>query len=284
MEKNKNRNIYFFILLGIFLSFVILAWFGYFGYLRYAAANVTRIGLLPPLVFYGFALFAGVVSFFAPCAIGILPAYLAYYLNIKEVGNKKAVYYGSFAALGLVSFYLVLGVLIIIFGQIVGMWLMAYNREISAAILIIVGVTLLFNLSINVKKYIPFLNAKKLSKQSLSTSHEKGVFFFGIFYGIEAFMCALLLMVPLIIYPLVGGDLLTSITSFVIFSLALGISMILATVLISRSRKILTEKFMASTEMLKKVAGIVMLATAAYIIYTIISLPSMDLSGMSMMR
>lgn len=282
LKKNK-RAIYFFILLGIFLSFVILSWFGYFGYLRYAAANVTRISLLPPLVFYGFAFFAGIVSFFAPCAIGILPAYLSYYLNIKEAGNKKAVYYGSFAALGLVSFYLVLGILTIIFGQIIGMTLMKFNREISAAILILVGLALLFNISINVKKYLPFLHTKRLSEGSIkSRSHEKGVFLFGIFYGIEAFMCALLLMVPLIIYPIIGGDLLTSIISFIIFASALGLSMIAATVLISRSRKILTDKFMASTVMLQRIAGIVMILTAFYLIYLVVALPSTDMSGMSM--
>ncbi|MDP7180598.1 MAG: cytochrome c biogenesis protein CcdA [Candidatus Woesearchaeota archaeon] len=282
-QKKGKRPIYFFILLGIFLSFVVLSWFGYFGYLRYAAANVTKISQLPPLVFYGFAFFAGIVSFFAPCAIGILPAYLSYYLNIEEVGNKKAVYYGSFAALGLVSFYLVLGILTIIFGQIIGMTLMAYNREISAAILVIVGLALLFNISINVKKYLPFLRTKGLSEGSLkSKSHERGVFLFGIFYGVEAFMCALLLMIPLIIYPLLGGDLLTSIISFIIFAFALGLCMVAATILISKSRKILKGKFMASTLMLKRVAGIVMLLSAFYMIYLIIALPGTDMSGMSM--
>jgi len=275
-----KRRVYAIVLAGIFLSFIVLAWVGYFGYLRYAAANVTRIGMLPPLVFYAFAFFAGVVSFFAPCAIGILPAYLSYYLNIKERGHKTAVYYGLFAAAGLVSFYLVLGLLIVIFGQIIGMWLMAYNREMSAIILLLVGVVLLFNGSVNMKKYLPFLNTSKLSESSLkSTVHEKGVFLFGMFYGIEAFMCALLLMVPLIIYPLVGGDILTSVISFTVFAFALGLSMVVATVLISKSRKILTTKFMASAETLKRLAGVIMILTAAYLIYLIIALPSVNLGG-----
>ena len=95
-------------------------------------------------------------------------------------------------------------------------------------------------------------------------------------------MCALLLMMPLIIYPLLGGAVLTSIISFVIFSFALGLCMVLTTILISRSKRILTERFMATTQSLKTIAGIVMILTAAYILYTIVMLPSMPLSGMDM--
>ena len=279
----RLKKKYFFLLLGIFMLFILLSWIGYFGYLRYAAANVSKIKILPPLILYAFAAFAGVMSFFAPCAIGILPAYLSYYVNIKEVGDKKAVYYGGIAALGLSSFYLLLGILTVFFGQAVGMTLMLFNREISVVILSIVGVALLFNLSINVKKYLPFLKNKRLSEGALkSKSQERGVFLFGIFYGVEAFMCALLLMVPLVIYPLVGGDLLTSIMSFTIFSLALGACMIGATVLISKSKHILTDRFMASSLMLKRIAGIVMLLTALYLMYTIITLPTMTMDSMDM--
>ena len=89
--RSTQRATYFVVLLGIFLTFVVLSWLGYFGYLQYATANLAKINVLPPLVFYAFAFFAGVVSFFAPCAIGILPAYLSYYLNIEESGHKKAV-------------------------------------------------------------------------------------------------------------------------------------------------------------------------------------------------
>ena len=278
MKKEKpvtKKNAYFIALLAIFSAFLILAWLGYFSYLRYAAANISRISLLPPLILYLFAFFAGIISFFAPCAIGILPAYLSYYLNIKEEKDKKAFYYGSFAALGLASFYLVLGILIILFGQIIGMTLMAYNREISASILLIVGIGLLFDAGANIKKLVPLSLSQKLSKFSLSKSRETGLFFFGIFYGIEAFMCALLLMVPLIITPLLGGEVLTSIISFVIFSLALGLSMIIATVLMSKSKDIITEKFMASSLALKRIAGIVMILTAFFLIYLTVALPSM---------
>ncbi len=280
--NSTQRVTYFVLLLGIFLVFVGLSWLGYFGYLQYAAANVTKLRVLPPLILYSFAFFAGIVSFFAPCAIGILPAYLSYYLNIEESGHKKAVYYGNIAGLGLISFYLVLGLLTIIFGQVIGMRLMTLNREISAAILIIVGLFLLFDISMNLKRFLP-LRASHSSNDSTSRmSYEKGIFFFGIFYGVEAFMCAFLLMVPLIIYPLMGGEILTSLVSFIIFSLALGLCMVLTTILISKSRRILTERLMATTKSLQTIAGIVMLCTAAYIVYTIIALPSMSMSGMEM--
>ena len=39
---------------------------------------------------------------------------------------------------------------------------------------------------------------------------------------------------------------------------------------------------MATTKSLQTIAGIVMLCTAAYIVYTIIALPSMSMSGMDM--
>lgn len=269
-------------MLSIFLLFVALSWFGYFGYLRYAASNITKIALLPPLVFYSFAFFAGIVSFFAPCAIGILPAYLSYYLNIEESDHKKAIYYGNIAGLGLISFYLVLGVLTVIFGQIVGMKLMIFNREISVIILLVVGIFLLFNTSVSIKKIIP-LPSNYLSTRSLNKiNYEKGVFLFGVFYGLEAFMCAFLLMVPLIIHPLLGGDILTSIVSFIIFSFALGLCMVITTILISRSRRILTETFMATTKSLKTIAGVVMIMTAVYILYTIISLPMLSIPTMTM--
>ena len=209
---------YFGLLLGIFLVFVGLSWLGYFGYLQYAAANVTKLQALPPLILYAFAFFAGVVSFFAPCAIGILTAYLSYYLNIEESGHKRAIYYGNIAGLGLISFYLALGLLTVIFGQVIGMRLMTLNREISAAILMIVGLFLLFDISINLKRFLPLRESRSSHGSPSRMSYEKGIFFFGIFYGVEAFMCAFLLMTPLIIYPLLGGAILTSLVSFMFFS------------------------------------------------------------------
>ena len=154
-SSSTQQSIYFVVLLAIFLSFVVLSVVGYYGYLQYAASNVAKVGLLPPLIFYAFAFFSGVVSFFAPCAIGILPAYLSYYLNIEESGEKNALYYGTIAASGLILFYFVLGLLIIVFGQVIGMTLMSINREISAAVLFLVGLFLLLNISINVKRLMP---------------------------------------------------------------------------------------------------------------------------------
>ena len=58
--------------------------------------------------------------------------------------------------------------------------------------------------------------------------------------------------------------------------------MVLATILISKSRRILTERLMATTKSLQTIAGIVMLCTAAYIVYTMIALPSMSMSDMDM--
>ncbi len=208
--------------------------------------------------------------------------YLSYYLNIEESGHQHAIYYGNMAGLGLISFYLVLGILTILFGQVIGMTLMTWNREISAAILVVVGICLLLDIAVNIERIIPF-RQQPLSSSSLhQTNYAKGIFLFGVFYGIEAFMCAFLLMVPLIIYPLLGGDILTSILSFIMFALALGLCMVITTVLISKSRKILTERFMATTRTLKTIAGVVMLLSAAYIIYTVIALPSMSMSGMNM--
>ncbi len=75
------------------------------------------------------AVVAGIASFFNPCSFTVLPAYLAQYYTTEEPGeganNKKILFSGLIAALGVTTFNILLGSLIgmlgVGFGQSLGL-------------------------------------------------------------------------------------------------------------------------------------------------------------------
>jgi len=262
--KGKLKNYLMFAMFLVLL--IVIVFVGFKVWTQFILLNLFNIGAFPTSLFYLFAILAGLISFFAPCAIGIIPAYAAYYLELKENNSKEnkfkhALKMGSMAALGIFVLYFTLGLLLTIFGTSLAKYF-AISKPIIALILLFIGIALLVGYSFKTN-YLYHLISKRVAKGEAKSN----LFFFGILYGAAALGCAMLVFIPLVIIPITTGNFLVGLFSFILYSLAFGFSMIVTTILVAYSKNILVEKMTTSSKIIKRVTGVILILSAGYLFY-----------------
>jgi cytochrome c-type biogenesis protein len=204
----------------------------------------------------------GIAAFFSPCAFTVLPAYVSNYLTKKEEKEKpklsKLLKLGLFAALGIIVVNMVIGTAIAILGSATpfakdprqDIPLILAIRTIAGFFIAFLGLMTLMHKSFNIGFIQNFLSKKEFSKS---------MFGYGIIYNAAAIGCTGPIMLGLMIYAYSTGSFISALTSFLIFSLTMGILMILLTVLIGLFKSIIIKKMVQVTPIIMKTAGVIMI-------------------------
>jgi len=176
---------------------------------------------------------------------------------------KRSIKLGVIASLGVLSFFIILGLLF----ATLGTFLIGYAAQLKfvvAAIILLIGIVFLRGSSIN----IPFLTSfrDKVNKMSRGRSQTASLFGFGIVYGAGGLACFLPIFLPLVFFPLVGGAFFTSVISFLIFSLAQALFLIVATIFIGQGKHTFFKTMIGKAETMKKVAGGILILTSVWMI------------------
>jgi cytochrome c-type biogenesis protein len=149
----------------------------------------------------GFAVSAGLVTFFAPCAFPLLPGYIGYYLSQNDVDRPSGVAVPALAAAGSALFVLILvGAIVFAFGQVVRRWLPLFEPLVGAA-LIVLGSLMLVDITPDL--FLP------LPERPESTV---GFGLFGAGYAAAAAGCVVPLLLGVLTqalaFPLVRGGII----------------------------------------------------------------------------
>lgn len=272
------------------------------------------------------AVFAGIFSFFSPCAFPLLPGYMAYNLNLlmrgeqrergkenekKDKAEKKAALkkrigksfiWGSAAAFGIILFYMIIGIIIASISAGVGEGL---NRLANAAeyislsigiLLVILGIISLTPLSLDMSKAINAINnlatrrkkrkeAEKLEDQIADTEEGEDVatndhqdkiasespqiiqlFFYGVTYALASIGCNSPILLAMSFSAIESGTFTKAILIFAIYSLAMGLPMIIITILVGLSKDALINKLQASTKFVKILSGALLILAGGFLI------------------
>ncbi|MHA1556515.1 MAG: redoxin domain-containing protein [Candidatus Heimdallarchaeota archaeon] len=272
------------------------------------------------------AVFAGVLSFFSPCAFPLLPGYMAYNLDLlmrderreqedknekkskeeKKTALKRRIWksfiWGSAAAFGIVLFYMIIGIIVASVSEGVGEGL---DRLANAAeyislsigiLLIILGIISLTPLSLDMSKAITAVNnlatrrkrrkeAKKLEEQTddvaegedvTTDNHQDKVasespqiiqlFLYGVTYALASIGCNLPILLAMSFSAIESGAFAKAILIFAIYSLAMGLPMIIITILVGLSKDALINKLQASTRFVKILSGTLLILAGGFLI------------------
>ncbi len=231
-----------------------------------SAGEVFRLDLPPALLLVGLALVAGGASFFAPCSVGLIPAYMGFLLRGAEQQDAAhrtmtTLRAGLLTAAGIVSVYAVLAI---------GLWilgLLGYNQAIQnslpvlapviAVILIVFGVLMLFKVSWD-------WLAKRMGLGTLDG--RRGFYTFGAGYGLAAFGCT----GPIFLPVLLAGFLEGAVTGFFVFlayALAIAAFVFVAAVLVATGHQTGLRKMLAKTDIITKVSAVLIIAAGAYLLW-----------------
>ena len=175
---------------------------------------------------YSFVL--GVATFFSPCALPLLPAYISYFFGRDEGkggGIKYGIKYGMTTALGILAVFIPLGII----GGSMSYVLVPYISRIEpivGVILIILGIALLFDISFSIH-----FN-KSVSKNYL------GMLVFGVIYGSASLACGLPLLISAFLGAVESGGFFSGFASMISYALGICTLMVIVTVAISLGKNI----------------------------------------------
>jgi len=165
---------------------------------------------------------------------------------------------GFFAALGIIVVNMVIGVIIGVLGSTTpfskdprtDIPIILAIRVVSGFFIAFLGLMTLMHKSINVAFIQNFLAKKDISKS---------MFGYGIIYNAAAIGCTGPIILGLMLYAYSTGSFISALTAFIVFSLTMGILMILLTVLMGLFKSIIIKKMIKATPIIMKTAGIIMI-------------------------
>lgn len=230
---------------------------GYLGY-RYGFLdfiyNVMIPGAFSQYNLIVLSIVFGIAAFFSPCAFTVLPAYVANLLGQKRVGRGRVLYTGIAAASGIIAVNMVLGFIIALLGAatpfakdprqdipvILGI------RTLAGALIALLGVSMLLKRSPN----LHFV-------QKFFSGSPRNLFTFGVFYNAAAIGCTGPILLGLMLYAYASGSFVSALTAFAVFSLTMGMLMVVVT-LFTGTLRIRWQRAAKLTPTVQTVAAVIM--------------------------
>ena len=257
----KNAHKYSLLVLVV-LIFVTIMTVGLKGWNAFVVPNLGKVSQFSLPLLLGFSFIAGAVSFFSPCAFALFPGYAAFYLGSKEEKKEHPAKLGVMASLGVITFFVLLSLVIVIVGKSIIQYL-KYLAPTIGVIIIILGIVLFAGYTFKTSLIQRVLDKLK----SKETRSKRNIYLFGVGYGAVSLGCTLPLLFALIIVPLTTGKIFTVVLSLLVYAIAMSILMIFVTYLVDWSEDGIIKKMVQSTGTIKKLSGLALIIIGAYLVY-----------------
>ncbi len=244
----------------------------------------------------GMAIVTGIASFLSPCAFPLLPSYLAHIFGQKSAKAKEnkeinteneeekegreeekkkkenhVLFYslvGGLGGIGILLSYILLGLLIVVLGSSIKKYVPFLN-PIIGGILILLGIALFANLSINFSRIQQWITKRRVQVTNKTKSEKSkqiwGTFLYGIGYGLASLGCNAPIFFAFAL-QISTEQIWKIILAFAAFALTIIVLMILTTVLISFSRDALINKLKNATETIERISGVIIILVGIYLL------------------
>ncbi|HJM18771.1 MAG TPA: cytochrome c biogenesis protein CcdA [Candidatus Thalassarchaeaceae archaeon] len=209
-------------------------------------------------------LFLGILVYFSPCAFPVLPSYISYYLNLGmrgdellesgavEGGVPSSLEAGSLAALGQLTFFVSVGLVILGLNDLVDLsGLLNQFAVVISLILVLLGAMLLLGWTSQMLAWVQdALDRYKRTDASESFSPRLDMFLWGIGYSAASVDCTAAAVFPFIAWLVLLGDgaLVMGMSGLV---LSASLLMISVTVLVGMGRNAMIDRLRKSTALVK---------------------------------
>lgn len=215
------------------------------------------------IVLISFAFLAGLQAFFAPCSIALIPAYVSYYVKEETGGNNRmqqllfGLKAGSFASLGLISVYVIFGLILALLGRLIAPFI-PWVELLTGGLLLFLGVAVLLGYEFALKPPVIIQTQSKGAKR---------FYLFGVAYAFGALGCTLPIFLLVIFQALIQRGPLGGFINFTSYALAMTLLMLLFSLIAAISKttihRFLTRYMLA----IQKSAGVLILLAGVYLVY-----------------
>ena len=228
----------------------------------------------------------GVLTFFSPCSFPMLPGYMTYYLGLRDSRNqRKALMGGVSAAAGIILLFLLVAVLVGLFGSAISQYVV-YLEPVLGAMLVLMALLIILDININFGLLtFPIKKGMAFSKRTLDRVRGKkdmagegkvvkdieeggyvGLFLYGVGYGAAAAGCMAPVVIALILLAASQGSFLASVAIFLVFSLAMALLMVVITMALGHYGNTALRKLRVDPQKVKVLSSLVILAVGVYLI------------------
>ncbi|MBI3631628.1 MAG: hypothetical protein HY219_02075, partial [Candidatus Staskawiczbacteria bacterium] len=216
------------------------------------------------------AIVAGIAAFFNPCSFAVLPAYITgiFLRKQKKTKSERIVYYGILAALGIVTFNLLLGSIMGILGEsFVKSFTLTHPfvrifRGSVGLILLLLGLMYLFGKGFHYTIFEKIgRSLQNLRIKSVSTS----MFIYGFSYNAIGIACTGPILTIVLITALSSGSFVSALFTFLVYSFTMAIMMIFVSMLSAYAKEELINKLRANVVKIKKVSGMILIIVAIFL-------------------
>ncbi len=233
-----------------------------------SAATVFRFDniLSGPAVFLALALVGGISSFFAPCSIGLIPAYMGFLLQGTQdlrttTKVRRTLQAGLITGAGIVSIYFAIALLLWVL-SIAGLGaIVAANIErvriLMALLLIVFGALMLWKVSWD-------WLAKRLGMGTIDG--RRGFFAFGVGYGLAAFGCTGPIFLPTLVLAFAAGTAI-GFASFIVYALAIAGFVLIAAGLVAAGNQTALRGMLARTDAISKISALLLMGAGAWLLW-----------------
>lgn len=270
--KSENK----FLISMISLILIALA-----GYITFSYFVVKIMPEILSLSLFIVVIVAGIGAFFNPCSFAILPAYITgiFIRKGRKSKRERIVYYGFLAALGLITFNLILGILMGILGEsFLKLFSLSHPfvrifRGGIGLVLLILGLMYLFGRGF----HYSFFERVGRAFQSLRTnSADASMFLYGFGYNMIGIACTGPILAVVLISAFSFGSFASAVFTFLVYSFTMALMMIFVSILSAYAKEELISKLRTSVINIKRISGLILIIVAIFL--TISSLYPQEIS------
>jgi len=215
------------------------------------------------LVLVSFSFLAGLQAFFAPCSVALIPAYVGYYVKQEAEESSKiqqllfGLKAGSFASLGLISVYVIFGIVLSVLGRLI-VPIFPWIEFIMGGLLIFMGSATLLGYEFAIRPPVVIQN---------NSSGLKRFYLFGVAYAFGSLGCTLPIFLLVIFQALAQNGIFGGIINFAVYAVAMSSLMIIFSLISSLSKSAMRNFLARFITLIQKSAGVLILGSGIYLIY-----------------
>jgi len=242
-------------------------WLGWEVYYGYIVPHTTQLASFTVTGLFGFAVLAGIMVNFGPCSLAVLPAYMSYYLsagaNAHRAPLTAGVRAGALASVGVISFYITLGTIIAIVGTEVAQFA-SQIKLVIAGLILVIGLVMVVCPAWRPGLLERFKYWMQRRSDHAAPASKLGAF--GAIYAAGGLSCLFPVFLPLVMYPILSGELIISFASFLFFALAQALFLIAVTIAVAYGRQAIVLKVRGIQQWLPRIAGVLLIVTSGVMV------------------
>jgi len=226
------------------------------------------------------AIGAGATMFFAPCAFPLLPAYLSYTLQKRDVEGTvlNGFKLGGVASLGIITVFMIVGVLVASAGRTVSQYLHILE-PIIGILLVVFGIILFMKIKLPLdrincyfRNLLDRIRGRDPNMCDEDTGSKMDMFFYGMGYAGGAASCMAPIMLLAVFKGMTAGGFLGGIVTFVILALAMSTMMIGFSIMATVGGATALQKYNRHIGKIEKGSAVILMIVGIYFLYNFLAL------------